>query len=67
MSSLPEFEVELEIEPEFLWRREQLERAGFTEFGAFRIAANDVDYRKAISYLENGMTEEQVLDQLLDD
>ena len=59
-------EVEVEPDPEFTWRLEQLDRAGFERFTAFRLAVNQADWHKAVHLRDLGFTEPQILDQLID-
>lgn len=67
----PEWEVELEQDQEMLrvrrWREQQLLKAGFGEFAAFRIAMRfEVPYQRAVGMLRAGATELQITDLLLD-
>lgn len=59
--------IEFDFEPTFKWRLEQLKDAGFDDFPAFRLAANDVDWHQAADLLRAGATQQQVLDLLLPD
>lgn len=50
-----------------LHRQRFLERSGFSEFGAFRLAMRfDIDKEKAADMLAHGATEPQVIDLLID-
>ena len=62
----PETEVEVEIDPTFAWRLEQLERGGFQHFPAFRIAMTNGDYRKAIRMLAAGASEDVIVNAFID-
>lgn len=44
---------------------EQLQRAGFTQFQAFRLSTAEVDWQAAVRLLERGATQQEVLDLLL--
>lgn len=59
-------EVEVESDPEFVWRLEQLDRAGFERFTAFRLAVNQADWHKAVHLRDLGFSERAILDQLID-
>lgn len=65
--------VELEWDDEGakvrLWRQECLERAGFSEFTAFRLAMRlDIPKERAIHYLRDlAMSEQQIVDELIED
>lgn len=68
-----EFEIDSEGMKLRLWRQEQLEREGVSEFTAFRLALNGVDlhqaidlYRKARLRLGQEDAERWLVDQLLD-
>lgn len=60
-----ETSVELEIDPLYLWRVEQMEKAGLEHFTAFRVAFNDADWRRAVELHEAGATDQQIIDILI--
>lgn len=61
------WEVELDTEETRvrLWRQAQLEKAGFSDFTAFRLSMVP-DWHRAADMLAKGATEDFVLDQLID-
>lgn len=59
----PKLEVEVDVDPSFTWRLEQLERAGFQHFTAFRIALTEGDYRKATHMHELGFADDLILNE----
>ena len=60
-----ELEVEIEIDPEFEWRQEQLERH-FPRFVAFRLAMTGKDWHKAVRMKNLGFSDDAILDEFLD-
>ena len=65
-SEKPALEVEVDLDPTFAWRLEQLERAGFHHFAAFRIAMTGCDYRKAVHMLELGASQDLIVNEFTD-
>lgn len=67
----PKEEIVLELEEDpkerevRLWRYEQLLKAGFSEFAAFRLSMVN-DWHRSADMLRNGATEEFVLDYVID-
>jgi hypothetical protein len=65
----PASEIALELDPEFEWRLEQLGRH-FSHFTAFRLAMEchtpEKSWHKAVRLKNLGMTEPQIIDQLID-
>lgn len=67
----PEFEVEVELDLEQValrhWREDRLVEGGLGTVAALRLSFAAVDYRQAVRMKELGMSDDQILDQLLDD
>lgn len=49
------------------WRERQMVQAGIGDFAAMRLSFAGVDYRRAAHLHELGMSDDLILDQLLDD
>lgn len=65
----PEYTIELDVDGIRLrqWREQQMIESGIGEFAAMRLSFASVDYRRAAHLKELGMTDDAILDHLLDD
>jgi hypothetical protein len=61
-----ELDVVLELDAAFEWRLEQLERH-FPRFVAFRLAMTEGDWHKAVRMKNLGFTDDQILNEFLDE
>ncbi len=57
-------DVAVEIDPLHEWRCLQLQKAGFTQFQAFRLSVNGADWHDCVRLLEDGCPAELILDIL---
>ena len=61
------WEVELEVDPVFEWRKAELIAAGVDSFSAFRLAAvYELDLHKLVAAAKNGVTGKQLVDLFID-
>lgn len=62
----PAADVGVDIDPMHQWRMLMLQRAGFTEFQAFRLSVSGADWHDCARLLRDGATAEQILEILGD-